>query len=109
MIRSLLIGVIRLYQWTLSPLFGTCCRFYPSCSAYWIEAVRVHGAMKGSLLGIRRLTKCHPFYPGGVDLVPRHGRINPACGRNIEPRVPRVAPDRRGLPTCDARHPSFSL
>jgi putative membrane protein insertion efficiency factor len=61
---------IRLYQLTLSPLFGRQCRFYPSCSAYTMEAIDKHGLFKGIILGGRRLLKCHPFHPGGVDHVP---------------------------------------
>lgn len=65
-----LIGLIRLYQWTLSGLVGPCCRFVPSCSSYWVEALRAHGLLKGIWLGVRRLAKCHPFHPGGWDPVP---------------------------------------
>lgn len=61
---------IRLYQLLLSPIFGGQCRFYPSCSSYTFEAVAKYGVIKGGLLGIKRLLKCHPFHPGGVDLVP---------------------------------------
>ncbi len=63
----LLIGMVRLYQIFLSPLLGGQCRFYPSCSHYFIEAVRKYGAMTGSLKGIRRILRCHPFHPGGYD------------------------------------------
>lgn len=63
-------GLIRLYQLTLSPWLGRHCRFYPSCSAYCLEAIRQHGALRGAWLGLCRLAKCHPFHPGGVDLVP---------------------------------------
>ncbi len=66
----LLIGLIRLYQLTLSPLVGPCCRFHPSCSVYCIEALRQHGLLRGVGLGVRRLLRCHPFNPGGVDPVP---------------------------------------
>ncbi len=65
-----LIALLRLYQLTLSPLVGRACRFYPTCSQYWIEAIRAHGALKGAWLGVKRLLKCHPLHPGGVDLVP---------------------------------------
>lgn len=61
---------IRLYQLLLSPIFGGQCRFYPSCSSYTFEAIATYGVIKGGLLGIKRLLKCHPFHPGGVDLVP---------------------------------------
>ena len=69
-----LILLVRAYQVTLSPLFGDCCRFYPSCSAYMIEALRVHGPVKGLVLGIWRILRCHPFGASGFDPVPAKGR-----------------------------------
>ncbi len=68
--KWLFIGLIRLYQLTLSPWLGQHCRFYPSCSAYCLEALRQHGTLRGLWLGAKRLAKCHPLHPGGVDLVP---------------------------------------
>jgi putative membrane protein insertion efficiency factor len=68
--RRLLQAGIRLYQWTLSPYLGRQCRFYPTCSHYAHEAIEEFGAVRGSLLAARRLGRCHPFHPGGVDLVP---------------------------------------
>ena len=65
--RWTLIGVVRLYQWTLSPLVGCHCRFEPSCSRYFIEAVQKYGAMRGTLRGIGRICRCHPWHPGGDD------------------------------------------
>lgn len=65
--RWTLIGAVRLYQWTLSPLLGPHCRFEPSCSAYFIQAVRKYGALRGTLRGLRRIGRCHPFHPGGYD------------------------------------------
>ena len=70
MIGRLLILVIRLYQHTLAAVLGGQCRFHPSCSDYGIEAIRVHGAWRGVGFGIRRILKCHPWHPGGVDPVP---------------------------------------
>lgn len=70
MAKYLLTKLIRLYQLTLSQVLGQHCRFYPSCSSYAIEAIEEHGAVKGSVLAINRLCRCHPFHPGGVDLVP---------------------------------------
>lgn len=66
----LVIALVRVYQLTLSPLLGNSCRFEPSCSAYFIEAVRNHGVWKGGRLGFRRLFRCHPFHAGGYDPVP---------------------------------------
>jgi uncharacterized protein len=68
--RRLLVAVIRLYQLVLSPWFGGCCRFYPSCSKYASEAIEQYGALKGTGMAVRRVLKCHPFHPGGVDPVP---------------------------------------
>jgi putative membrane protein insertion efficiency factor len=65
--RYLLIGLLRLYQKAVSPYIGDCCRFHPSCSGYMIESARLNGAILGALDGIRRILKCHPFHPGGVD------------------------------------------
>lgn len=62
--------IVRIYQWTIRPLIGPCCRFYPSCSDYSLEALRKHGAWKGCKLTLRRLLKCHPRNPGGFDPVP---------------------------------------
>jgi uncharacterized protein len=59
------------YRRFVSPLFLPRCRFYPSCSAYALEAVQVHGALRGSWLAVARLGRCHPFHAGGIDPVPR--------------------------------------
>jgi putative membrane protein insertion efficiency factor len=68
--KKILIFLIKLYQWCLSPFFGGQCRFYPSCSAYATEAIDTHGALRGTWLAIARLLRCHPWHPGGVDPVP---------------------------------------
>jgi putative membrane protein insertion efficiency factor len=70
MTAKLLIVLIRAYQVVLSPLFGGACRFLPSCSVYAIEAIQMHGAWSGSLLALRRLSRCHPLGTAGVDPVP---------------------------------------
>ena len=62
--------LIRTYQRVLSPLLGPRCRFYPSCSQYTLEAVRTHGTARGLWLGVRRIARCHPLNPGGIDPVP---------------------------------------
>lgn len=63
----LLIALVRCYQWTLSPLLGRQCRFEPSCSHYFIGAVRKYGPLKGALRGLWRICRCNPFHPGGED------------------------------------------
>ncbi len=68
--KKVAVLAIRLYQLILSPLLGGQCRFYPSCSSYTREAIEKYGVLKGILLGGKRLLKCHPFHPGGVDLIP---------------------------------------
>ena len=70
MLARLLVVALVGYQRFVSPLLGPRCRFYPTCSAYALEAVRVHGAARGSWLAVRRLSRCHPFHPGGLDPVP---------------------------------------
>ncbi len=75
--KRLLTGALRMlirgYQLFISPLIGPRCRFYPTCSHYALEALRVHGLRRGGWLALRRIFRCHPWHPGGVDPVP------PAC------------------------------
>ena len=65
------IVLIRAYQFLLSPMLGQRCKFYPSCSNYALEALRVHGAVRGTGLATWRIVRCNPFSHGGVDPVPR--------------------------------------
>jgi putative membrane protein insertion efficiency factor len=71
-----MMGTIRAYQLVVSPMLGAHCRFYPSCSCYTHSAIERHGALRGLLLGIRRLLRCHPFAEGGYDPVPDKRTIN---------------------------------
>lgn len=68
--KYLAMGLIRLYQLTLSPLMPPSCRFTPSCSHYGYEAFKRHGFWKGAWLTVKRVSRCHPFNPGGHDPVP---------------------------------------
>jgi putative membrane protein insertion efficiency factor len=69
-VKYLLLGLIRLYQMTLSRLLPPSCRFTPSCSHYGYEAIQKYGAIKGGWLAAKRVARCHPFNPGGYDPVP---------------------------------------
>ena len=68
--KNILILLLMAYRKVVSPLYGQVCRFFPSCSAYALEAITVHGAVKGSWLAAKRLLRCHPWNAGGVDHVP---------------------------------------
>jgi len=79
---KLLTLLLRAYQVVVSPLMPPSCRFYPSCSNYALEALRVHGAAKGSWLAVRRVCRCHPWNAGGLDPVPPKQSSPTACGCN---------------------------
>lgn len=65
--RKILISIIVFYQKAISPFLGSNCRFYPTCSAYTIEAIHKYGSIKGTFLGVKRILRCHPFNKGGYD------------------------------------------
>ncbi|MCK2044081.1 membrane protein insertion efficiency factor YidD [Chromohalobacter salexigens] len=69
-LAGLMIGLLRGYQYVISPLLGPRCRFWPSCSQYAVEAIQIHGPLRGGWLALKRILKCHPGHPGGVDPVP---------------------------------------
>jgi len=69
-VRWLLIGLLRVYRTIISPLYGDVCKYYPSCSAYALDAVREHGSLRGTWLAVRRIGRCHPWAKGGFDPVP---------------------------------------
>ena len=89
--KILLIGMIRLYQLTLSHIFSGWCRFEPSCSVYAVEAIRMHGCFKGAVMAALRVCRCHPFHSAGYDPVP--------------PVWPRLKTRLRGRESdCDCMH-----
>ena len=74
--KYLLIGLLKAYRFAISPLYGQVCRYHPSCSAYALEAVTVHGSIKGSWLAVRRIARCNPWARGGYDPVPTKPDLN---------------------------------
>lgn len=69
-LSKIMIALIRGYQIFISPLFPPTCRFYPTCSTYFIQALKKYGPIKGTYLGVKRILKCHPGHPGGYDPLP---------------------------------------
>lgn len=68
--RRLAVGLIRLYQRLISPFLGQVCRYQPTCSEYTLEAIERYGTIKGTWMGMKRISRCHPFHAGGYDPVP---------------------------------------
>ncbi|MCZ2401728.1 membrane protein insertion efficiency factor YidD [Paenarthrobacter sp. Z7-10] len=99
--REILILILKGYRRVVSPLYGQVCRFFPSCSAYALEAVTVHGVIKGGWLALLRLVRCHPWNAGGIDHVPGSHRH-----RDDRGHVPRIVqlnhPEKYLADQCDA-------
>jgi putative membrane protein insertion efficiency factor len=93
--KHLLIGLLKVYRFAISPLYGPVCRYHPTCSAYALEAVTEHGSLRGSWLAVRRVLRCHPWAAGGYDPVPPR---EPAPTPSPEPDADRqpVRPRTRG-------------
>ena len=107
-VRGLLVTLIVGYQRLVSPLLGPRCRFYPSCSSYAVQAVRVHGAGKGGALAIARVCRCHPWNAGGVDPVPPKGAWKPEPYVSLEDHADlraRLAPGESAH-DVDPDHPT---
>jgi putative membrane protein insertion efficiency factor len=86
MIARFLLLIIRGYQLLLSPLLGRSCRFEPSCSRYTASCIQIHGAARGSWLGVCRIARCHPFHPGGYDPPPPRDSLR-AADSVVSPRA----------------------
>jgi putative membrane protein insertion efficiency factor len=99
--KYVLIGLLRAYRLLVSPLYGQVCRYHPSCSAYALDAVTVHGSLRGTWLAVRRLARCHPWAAGGYDPVPGtevryddeppddlHDHLHDGAGDTPPPSVP---------------------
>lgn len=98
-----LLAAIRFYQRAISPAFPPRCRFEPTCSAYAAEALEAHGAGRGSWLAVRRLAKCAPWHPGGVDWVPpRRSEVGPSGDAASDPGSGTAEPTHS---SCTAAHP----
>ena len=89
--KYVLIGLLRAYRFAISPLYGQVCRYHPSCSAYALEAVTVHGSVRGSWYAVRRLARCHPWAAGGYDPVPPKASPSRPDSRSLSDRLPRAA------------------
>jgi putative membrane protein insertion efficiency factor len=89
--KTPLLLLLRAYKLGVSPFLGQNCRFYPSCSEYAAEAIGRHGAWQGSILAGKRLCKCHPWHPGGLDLVPELASAPAAVAASSDSSSPTVA------------------
>jgi putative membrane protein insertion efficiency factor len=92
--QRMLMGVVKGYRLFLSPWLGSACRFEPTCSAYSLQALELHGAAAGSYLTLRRLIRCHPWCDGGNDPVPQRrpcstGLFSRLCASNTQPSSPK--------------------
>ncbi len=90
--KYVLIGLLKAYRFAISPLYGQVCRYHPTCSAYALEAVQTHGAMRGTWLAMRRVARCHPWAAGGLDPVP------PPKNRRSSTPPPSLATPTTGEP-----------
>ena len=90
--KYVLIGLLKAYRFAISPLYGQVCRYHPTCSAYALEAVQAHGALRGTWLAVRRVARCHPWAAGGLDPVP------PPKNRRSSTPPPSMATPTTGEP-----------
>jgi len=84
MLKRFFILLVKIYSTAISPFLGNNCRYYPTCSAYTMEAIERFGVLRGSWLGMKRISRCHPFHEGGIDPVPESWEQRHACCQNPE-------------------------
>jgi hypothetical protein len=102
--RRVLIGLVHAYRYLLKPWLGNACRFEPTCSAYMLDALRRHGAARGSVLGVARLLRCHPWCDGGCDPVPDRFVV-PGRGLFTRLGLRDPADDPKGASRADSNFP----
>jgi uncharacterized protein len=107
-VRAALLAAVRFYQRAISPALPPRCRFYPTCSAYALEAIEQHGAARGSWLAVRRLVKCAPWHPGGVDLVPEPGTARGGRSSSTAEPLPAAALVPRPAPRAPQEESSLA-
>ena len=90
MLKHPLIWFVRGWRRFISPIYGDVCKFHPTCSAYGLEALQVHGGLKGSWLIVRRIARCHPWSQGGVDYVPGTAAAEAWAAQEFPTSAPRV-------------------
>jgi putative membrane protein insertion efficiency factor len=101
-VRRIVVVALKAYRRVISPLYGDVCRYYPSCSAYALEAVETHGSLRGGWLSVRRVGRCHPWAAGGLDPVPAEfrwaGGPVDGGGAHAHPAEPALPSPRTGSP-----------
>ncbi|AWB90440.1 membrane protein insertion efficiency factor YidD [Homoserinimonas hongtaonis] len=114
--RNLCVAILRVYRAVISPLYGDVCRYYPSCSAYALTAIQEHGVIKGVILGVMRIARCHPWAAGGVDDVPanrhhshrmtRFGFVTHIEHRDVDGDIAALSREFAGVSSTNSSSPA---